>query len=199
MTATSIAFVDKEISISELAQDNEKKRPFSSASFQEFHRAIVLCNNSSFDSSSSDLPIAERKINGDSTDSAAFLLGETVGDAASIRRAHSRAFQIPFNSSNKFMVSLNKVAEGQGNSFRTFVKGAPEVLASRCTTYWSHTQERILPFNYEAQQELLRRQNTWSGEGKRVILIATGEVSNSLTPFFFFFHMFFFLTDIGIF
>ena len=65
-----------------------------------------LCNSGEFDAATMNLPIAERRINGDATDQAILRLSETLGSVTELRRDWKKVFEIAFNSKNKFMVRL---------------------------------------------------------------------------------------------
>lgn len=63
-----------------------------------------LCNAAQFDATTLSLPIAERKINGDATDSAILRFAEELNDVADLTFNWKREFDLPFNSKNKYMV-----------------------------------------------------------------------------------------------
>lgn len=59
------------------------------------------------------------------------LLGRSVED---IRHSEPELFQVPFNSSNKWMLTIHSQGSGQGSSrrVRLVLKGAPERILDRC-------------------------------------------------------------------
>ena len=65
-----------------------------------------LCNAAQFDAASLALPLSERKINGDATDSAILRFSEELGEVSDLTQNWKREFDLPFNSKNKYMVSL---------------------------------------------------------------------------------------------
>lgn len=65
-----------------------------------------LCNSGEFDAATMNLPIVERKVNGDATDQAVLRLSESLGSVAELHRDWKKVFEIAFNSKNKFMVRL---------------------------------------------------------------------------------------------
>lgn len=68
-------------------------------------RAIAgLCNSGEFDAATYDLPLHERKINGDATDQAILRFSESLGSVSEIRGLWKKTFELAFNSKNKYMI-----------------------------------------------------------------------------------------------
>jgi sodium/potassium-transporting ATPase subunit alpha len=178
MSVISAGFVDQEFAVDEyhiiLAAAGSAA---ANAAQQMLHKASVLCNGATFDSASAHLPISDRSINGDATDGAILRFSESVGPASSIRDANDQIFQIPFNSKNKWMLTMYAEAPTASDEKRTgnlvFVKGAPDVLLPKCTSYWSGVTGETKPFNAAARSQLVARQEAWSRAGQRVILVCT--------------------------
>lgn len=80
------------------------------------------------------------------------------------RAADPQLFEIPFNSTNKWMLtihtSLNSTPSEKGREVRIILKGAPEVILDRCSA------------SPELQAEVHTRLEELMSEGKRVICIA---------------------------
>jgi sodium/potassium-transporting ATPase subunit alpha len=74
----------------------------------------ALCNAGEFDASTLQMPINDRKINGDATDQALLRMSENLGDVAQVRREWRKVAEVGFNSRNKFMVRIMKEV-GQGH------------------------------------------------------------------------------------
>ena len=78
-------------------------------------RAIAgLCNSGEFDASSPDVPLPERKINGDATDQAILRFSEGLGLVSELRSAWKKHFEIAFNSKNKFMLETMSIVQREG-------------------------------------------------------------------------------------
>ncbi|KAH9863454.1 hypothetical protein IAQ61_009732 [Plenodomus lingam] len=80
-----------------------------------------LCNSGEFDAATMNLPIAERRINGDATDQAVLRLSESLGSISELRREWKKVFEIAFNSKNKFMIRLVTPANQNSTSNNTYV------------------------------------------------------------------------------
>ncbi|KAI8807994.1 K, P-type ATPase [Cladochytrium replicatum] len=146
----------------------------------ELHRAATLCNDASFDPSSIDAPISERQINGNATDGAILRLVETVGGASDHRNALEKVFAIPFNSKNKWMLSMYREVGSTAESNCVLIKGAPDIVGPACTTYRSGNETK--PLDEQARFKLNRMQEEWSREGLRVIALCSGVYTPKFTP-----------------
>jgi sodium/potassium-transporting ATPase subunit alpha len=82
----------------------------SKGTLNQLHLVAGLCNAAQFDASTLGLPISERKINGDATDTAILRFAEELGDVSELTSNWKREFDLPFNSKNKYMVCINSTA-----------------------------------------------------------------------------------------
>lgn len=99
----------------EAARDNmvlSKRDEKDSNSAVEQLRAIAcLCNSGEFDAKTVNLPLHERKINGDATDTAILRFSEGLGSVSNLRNLWKKEFELAFNSKNKFMVRTFSLVE----------------------------------------------------------------------------------------
>ncbi|KAK9679329.1 hypothetical protein K7432_016317 [Basidiobolus ranarum] len=133
-----------------------------------------LCNGASFDSESMNLPVSERKTNGDATDSAILRFAEDYRMISEHNSKFDKLFEIPFNSKNKWMLTVAK-GKSTDNGFRTdksvlMLKGAPDFILGRCTHILNFDGTES-PFDEEAKNRVLRQQEDWSSNGQRVLLL----------------------------
>jgi sodium/potassium-transporting ATPase subunit alpha len=73
-----------------------------------------LCNSGEFDASTNNLPLHERKINGDATDQAVLRFAESLGPVAELRQMWKKTFELAFNSKNKYMIRTLELVEERG-------------------------------------------------------------------------------------
>lgn len=73
-----------------------------------------MCNSGEFDAATNNLPLAERKINGDATDQAVLRFSESLGRVTELREAWKKNFELAFNSKNKFMIRTFSLANETG-------------------------------------------------------------------------------------
>ena len=176
MAVTTVCFVDRQLGVDEAFSALSKG---GCSPLEELHKASVLCNDASFDVLSMDKPIVDRDITGNATDGATLKFAESAREGAgrTLNDAQPRAYQIPFNSKNKWMLTLHKSQDNtlgptsQNQQFVLLMKGAPDVLQPRCTAYWSFEKNSIQPFDAEARANFQGLQEQLSRRGERVILI----------------------------
>lgn len=176
MVVTTVGFVDEQFVASEAFAELEKKsiRPLA-----ELHRAAVLCNDASFDPLSMDRPVMDREVQGNATDGAVLKFGEAAQTNATrdLPDAHPRKYQIPFNSKNKWMLTLHddiddtKPSTPDAPTYLLYAKGAPDVLLPKCTSYWSAKSNVVLPLDVDARAQFSSLQERLSRNAERVILL----------------------------
>ncbi|KAI1318427.1 hypothetical protein EDD11_006511 [Mortierella claussenii] len=212
MHITNVAFLDHESTPEEVSSRIEKATQGSnnglpqpgddhmSLCLRQLQLATLLCNNAKFDNETKHLPVVERKVLGDATDSALLRFAAQVSDTTALSACFERKFEIPFNSRNKWMMTVYQGSAQQPQVIKTlfgsnmmnassnppnekddmlvFVKGAPDVLLPHCTSYWSATNKTgPQPLTSDWSAELSRIQQTWSRRGQRVLMLCKGRYS----------------------
>lgn len=137
----------------------------------------AVCNAAEFDASTVAMPLADRKINGDATDSAILRFAEALTPVSSLRAYWRSIFQVTFNSKNKFAINVVRSEVEPEDGTVLMIKGAPDVLLPRCGSYMDNNGfvERITNENRKA---LETTKDMWSSQGKRVILLAKKNLEN---------------------
>lgn len=130
----------------------------------ELIKMMALCNRARYDTSS-QLPLEQRPILGDASDSAFFTFAEQFLKVGNIRLQCPKLAEIPFNSKNKWMLSIIKESN---NSCTLFMKGASEIIVKRCTTFID-TNGNEIPFTPEATSIIFKNIEDLCNEGKRVL------------------------------
>ena len=143
-----------------------------------------LCNGAKFDSATVHLPLDERQIKGDATDSAILRFAEglsvpSIGATTpALLESYEKTFEIPFNSRNKWMLSvvqlsaalnekLDSKADGPG---WMLVKGGPDVLFPKCGSVML-ADGSVSPLDASLRAQLHLLQERWSSEGQRVLAL----------------------------
>ncbi|KAI9641498.1 hypothetical protein NHQ30_010307 [Ciborinia camelliae] len=145
-----------------------------------------LCNSGEFDAGTINLPLSERKINGDATDQAVLRFSESLGPVSELRNMWRKTFELAFNSKNKYMIRTLALTEDSGLAYALpdaeaasfcsddtllTIKGAPDILIERCSRYTTIDGD-----SKDLDDDILRKinelKNGWSAEGRRVILLA---------------------------
>ncbi|ELR04093.1 hypothetical protein VC83_02010 [Pseudogymnoascus destructans] len=175
MVVSSTSFVDKQYSVEDTL--DMMARPGAPETFSEFHKAALLCNDSVFDPVSMDLPVGQRQIHGNATDAAVFRFAETAKSGDVLRNSNPRAFQIPFNSKNKWMLTMHSSNNGDQNTdvnppeYVVYIKGAPDVLLPNCSTYFSAETNKIQPLDEKSKELFSALQDRLARKAERVIIL----------------------------
>ena len=110
----------------------------------------------------------ERKVLGDASDAALLRFVDGIIPIEELRlAAFPTLFEIPFNSVNKWSMAVVKDPGASPDSSRTHVamlKGAPEVILSRCTTYFHNSKEREIDDDFHHDFQQAYEQFAYQGE-----------------------------------
>jgi len=111
--------------------------------WKPLERCAALCNRSEFKQGQSGIPVLKREVNGDASEAAILKCTElSTGDVMAYRAKNKKVCEIPFNSTNKYQVSIH---EQEGKSgYLLVMKGAPERILDRCSTIIVNGQEIAL-------------------------------------------------------
>ena len=169
MTVTSVGFVDEHKPAEEVLLQLSSEHP--SIAVQELHKAAALCNDATFDPTTLHLPIQERIIQGNATDIAVLRFAEMGNSSQCLQESFPCLFRIPFNSKNKWMVTLHGKRDQSESEYLMLVKGAPDVLLPRCTSWLSATSDTVEPLTEDAKYRLSQLQERLSKNAERVIML----------------------------
>ena len=101
--------------------------------WKPLERCAALCNRAEFKSGTSEIPVLKREVNGDASEAALLKCCElSLGDVMAYRAKNKKVCEIPFNSTNKYQVSIHENPEKTG--YLLVMKGAPERILERCST-----------------------------------------------------------------
>lgn len=141
---------------------NEKKQILNSSDKKNFENIIkngVLCNNSIYD--------VNGKIFGSALE-IAFLnfVNDLSIDCNNLRQQAPRIYELPFNSKNKFMISLHRLENG----YRLYEKGAGEILIKKCL--FIEDQGKVRKITSTDLIKINQNYNSLTLSGLRVIAFA---------------------------
>eukprot|EP01129_Flabellula_baltica_P001518 TRINITY_DN1145_c0_g1_i1.p1 TRINITY_DN1145_c0_g1~~TRINITY_DN1145_c0_g1_i1.p1 ORF type:complete len:1074 (+),score=311.27 TRINITY_DN1145_c0_g1_i1:19-3240(+) len=140
--------------------------------FKELLRIATLCNNCSFDPSDmddGDKPVQEWGfLGGNASEAALIKFAQPIRDIQDMREKNSRVFQIPFDSANKFQVSVNlQEKKAKDKRLVMYMKGAPERILSRCSYIMLDGEE--VPLTDKHRRRFQRAYDDLGGMGERVL------------------------------
>jgi sodium/potassium-transporting ATPase subunit alpha len=135
-------------------------------------RVAMLCNRAEFKVGQDNVPVLKRECNGDASESALLKCVElSIGRVSEFRRANKKICEIPFNSSNKYQVSIHQLHPDAKHRQRggnlLVMKGAPERIFDRCSTILVNGEDR--PLTPEWRQAFNEAYMEMGGLGERVL------------------------------
>ena len=125
---------------------------------------MVLCADAVLDGES---------LIGDPTEGALIVLGAKGGlDINETRAALPRVAEVPFDSDYKFMATFHEMTSDGGQPVvRCYVKGAPDVLIARATTF-RKPDGTLVPITDENRPLALTANDEIANRGERVMVVA---------------------------
>ncbi len=126
----------------------------------------ALCN---------DATVTDAKAVGDPTETALVVLARKGGvDVDAERLARPRLGEIPFNSAAKYMATFHHA----GDHIDMYVKGAPDVLLTHCTTITAG-DGTVLPLGDTARAVVLAANEDFGQRGLRVLATASRPITTT--------------------
>ncbi|XP_036084333.1 potassium-transporting ATPase alpha chain 2 isoform X2 [Rousettus aegyptiacus] len=148
MTVAHLWF-DNQIFMADTSEDHsEQNFDQSSGTWASLSKIITLCNRAEFRPGQESVPIMKRVVVGDASETALLKFSEVIlGDVMEIRKRNRKVAEIPFNSTNKFQLSIHETDDPSDRRFLVVMKGAPERILEKCSTIMVNGQEQALDRN----------------------------------------------------
>lgn len=131
MTVAHMWFDNQIVNIDTTENQTGETGDLSSSTWEDLCRIAVLCNRATFRAGQDSVPILKRDCIGDASESGILKCTEilTSGKTLSMRDQMTKVHEVPFNSTNKYQLSIH-VVNGQ---HVMVMKGAPERILERCS------------------------------------------------------------------
>ncbi|KAJ3303844.1 hypothetical protein HDU76_005292 [Blyttiomyces sp. JEL0837] len=145
-----------------IALDLNKEGP------KEVIHIAALCSRAKFDRH--DVPIMERLVIGDATEAGLIrcAAGKIEGFDG-LQDKYPKVFEIPFNSTNKWAMSIHKKPHKDG-SLMLYIKGAPERVLSLCNTIFDG--KNVVPLTPDHAAKFDETYSFMASKGHRVLAFA---------------------------
>ncbi len=141
------------------------------AGWRKLFRVAALCNRAEFKVGQESTPVLKREVNGDASEAALLKCCElTRNNICGYRDQWPKVCEIPFNSTNKYQVSIHKKGNEDGEDVAQHLlvmKGAPERILDRCSTILIKGEEKTL--DDEWRQAFNNAYMELGGLGERVL------------------------------
>lgn len=139
-----------------------------SLSWKALVRCSALCNRATFKPNQEKVAVLNRQVNGDASEAALLKFVElTIGKIPEYRERNKKVCEIPFNSTNKFQVSIHETEEPNDPRYLLVMKGAPERIFDLCSTILIGGHEE--PATEEWKRRFEDAYRELGGLGERVI------------------------------
>ena len=153
--------------------------PKEAAGWPQLARVAVLCSRASFLPEELPKPIMQRRCKGDASEVGILKCYETLlGDSEAVRSANPKKAEIPFNSNNKFQVSVHDV--NKSGRYLLVLKGAPELVLSRCSTILLQGEDT--PIDEAMRGRVHDAFLTMASHGERVLAFGDLELNHADIP-----------------
>merc|ERR1711981_150126 len=131
-------------------------------------RCASLCNRAEFKGGQDQVHILKKEVNGDASEAALLKRVElTKGNIMDYRAKNKKVCEIPFNSANKYQVSIHCVDDPNEQRHLLVMKGAPERILERCSSIVIEGKE--IPMTNEWKDAFNQAYMELGGLGERVL------------------------------
>jgi sodium/potassium-transporting ATPase subunit alpha len=151
----------------------------SSPTWDSLSKVAVLCNRATFRANQESIPILKRDCIGDASESGILKMTDilTKEQTLPMRAQFTKVHEIPFNSTNKYQVSIHKM----GDHHRLVMKGAPERILDRCSTIMH--EGKAVELTQQKKDEFQTAYETLGGLGERVLGFCHFDLDAATYPF----------------
>jgi sodium/potassium-transporting ATPase subunit alpha len=147
--------------------------------YWQLHCWVILISRSKFDPSESSLPAKERRIFGDATEIGLLKFALNYYDIPEAMNKFPKAFEIPFNSTNKWHLTILKMPHESG-PYTLMIKGAPERVKKMCK--FIRINDEDVPWTEEHDKLFEGAYEFFASRGRRVLAFAHKKLSADLHP-----------------
>merc|ERR1719334_427375 len=171
MTVAHMWFDNKIVEADTSEDQSGKKENFGwkeASGWKTLERVACLCNRAEFKPGQEGVHILKREVNGDASEAAILKCTElSKGNVMDYRKRNKKVCEIPFNSANKYQVSIHETEDPNDNRYLLVMKGAPERIVERCSTIVIDGRE--VPLTQEWKDSFETAYMELGGLGERVL------------------------------
>ncbi|XP_034238988.1 sodium/potassium-transporting ATPase subunit alpha isoform X5 [Thrips palmi] len=139
-----------------------------SPGFKALSRIAALCNRAEFKGGQEGVPVLKKEVAGDASEAALLKCMElAMGDVMSVRKKNKKVCELPFNSTNKYQISIHETEDPNDPRHLSVMKGAPERILDRCSTIFIGGKEKVL--DEEMKEAFNNAYLELGGLGERVL------------------------------
>ncbi|ODM99113.1 Sodium/potassium-transporting ATPase subunit alpha-B [Orchesella cincta] len=136
--------------------------------FMALANVAMLCSRANFSPGQETVPVLKRLVQGDASETAILKCMELqFGNVAKYRQKYPKLCEIPFNSTNKFQVSIHDMRNPADPRYLLVMKGAPERIINLCSKILINNKEYDL--DQQWREEFNKVYHTLGTYGERVL------------------------------
>ncbi|KAL5500324.1 hypothetical protein EMCRGX_G011868 [Ephydatia muelleri] len=156
-----------------------RKRP-SSKGWDALALVVGLCSRTTFRDGEENKKIIDRICSGDASEAGLLKCYELeVGSVMECRARYPKIFEIPFNSTNKYQLSVHEQPNKDG--YLLVIKGAPERILELCTCYLDNHGKEV-PMDSAFTHQFNAAYTQLGNHGERVLGFAHKYLDVKLFP-----------------
>ncbi|KAJ3100786.1 hypothetical protein HDU97_001957 [Phlyctochytrium planicorne] len=178
MSVHSALFPDKNVLCSMPGSDAQIAEINEYPGLKELHKVATICNDASFLVGEETVAVADRKANGDATDTAILRFAESYRYLLPSLHDFSTLFTLAFNSKNKFSA---KIVRKGAEPPLLLVKGAPDILFQACAFACLSTGS-VSPIEKDLLFKISCVQENASSQGFRVLALCQKSLHGKSIP-----------------
>lgn len=172
MTVAHVWFDEKIWECDTVPGEKNRNFDYNDATCKDLIRIASLCNRAVFLTGQDDKEVLNKECQGDASESALLKCVELVlkdegSNTLQFREEHKKVVEIPFNSTNKYQVSVHELPGGDQNLL--VMKGAPERILQRCTSILINGEVVDMPEDSEYRNKFNEAYEKLGGMGERVL------------------------------
>jgi sodium/potassium-transporting ATPase subunit alpha len=175
-------WLDNQIVVTDTSEDQSgpgfnKELP----GWKSLERIACLCNRAEFKPGQESMIVMKREVNGDASEAALLKFTElSTGNVMAYRKEFRKVCEIPFNSTNKFQVSVHEIENDDEFHHVVVMKGAPERILERCSTIIIEGDEH--PITREWTEAFNNAYMQLGGLGERVLGFCEYKLPSNMFP-----------------
>merc|ERR1712002_797800 len=139
-----------------------------SPTWKALSNIALLCNRATFLQGQESVPVLKRDTAGDASESALLKCVElSLGDVEARRKRNAKIVEIPFNSMNKYQLSIHETEDASDPRYLLVMKGAPERILDRCNKIMNKGE--VVELTDEWKEDFETAYMDLGGRGERVL------------------------------
>eukprot|EP00457_Paulinella_chromatophora_P001096 gb/GEZN01001098.1/.p1 GENE.gb/GEZN01001098.1/~~gb/GEZN01001098.1/.p1 ORF type:complete len:950 (-),score=94.77 gb/GEZN01001098.1/:70-2919(-) len=162
------------------SEHNVSRLDVKNPSFQRLLQVAALCNNAKFQQQDENFPADQRKTLGDASETALLKFCQKIQSVEELRAQHPKITEIPFNSSNKYQLSIHLQDRKETSPRLLAMKGVPERIIARCDNILLNGMQT--PFSPELVTQTEEEMHAMMDGGERVLGFCYCELPSDRFP-----------------